>query len=377
MNVAAAVLLLLHGFAHLVGFVGTWRLSSTVPYKSTVLEGRWDLGDSGARVYGLLWLVTALVFAVAAVGGFTRASWWGALTLAVALFSSVLCILSWPEAKIGLFVNVALIAVAAVGLLSRGKDLESVYQAEVRAELANHPAGSPPLITEQDIAGLPSPVQRYFRANGYVGKPHTLNMRLSWRGMKLKRSHDADWMDLSCQQFNSVASPMRIALMKGRIAGFIPFEGRDKYQEGHGSMLIKAAKVLTVGESTGSPMDTSGLVTVLSEALLAPSYALQGYMKWQPVDDRTARAELTHNGLTVSGTFHFNERDELIRFDSSDRWQDGKPPKQLPWSAQIDSYRELNGIRFPTHVSATWHEPGGDLTYVEGTLESVEFNVKD
>lgn len=377
MNVAAAVLLLVHGFAHLVGFVGPWRLSSTVPFKSTVLNGRWDLGEGGAKVYGLLWLVTALVFAVAAVGAFTRASWWGALTLAVALVSSVLCILSWPETKIGLFVNLALIAVAAVGGLSRGKDLESLYQAEVRAELANHPAGSPGLITEQDIAGLPPPVQRYFRAVGYVGKAHTMNMRLSWKQMRLKRSHDADWMDLSCQQFNSVASPMRIALMKGHIAGFIPFEGRDKYQEGHGSMRIQAAKVFTVGNSTGTTMDTSGLVTVLSEGLMAPSYALQGYMKWQPVDDRTARAELTHNGLTVSGTFHFNEKDELIRFDSDDRWQDGTPPRRLPWSATFEDARDMKGIRFPTHISATWHEPGGDLTYVEATLESVEFNVKD
>lgn len=266
---------------------------------------------------------------------------------------------------------------AGVWLFSRGRSLQSLYQAEVRAELANHPAGSPPLLTEQDIAGLPPPVQRYFRANGYVGKPHTQNMRLRWKEMRLKRSQDADWMDLTCQQFNSVASPMRIALMKGRIAGFIPFEGRDKYQEGHGSMLIQAAKVFTVGDSTGTTMDTSGLVTVLSEGLMAPSYALQGYMKWQPVDDRTARAELTHNGLTVRGTFHFNEKDELIRFDTDDRWQDGTPPRRLPWSATLGDYRDMKGLRYPTHISATWHEPGGDLTYVEGSLETVEFNVKD
>ena len=123
-------------------------------------------------------------------------------------------------------------------------------------------------------------------------------------------------------------------------------------------------------------MDVSGLVTVLSESLLAPSYALQGYMKWQPVDDRSARAELTSHGITVSGTFHFNEADELIRFDSKDRWQDGTPQKQLPWSAQLEGYRVSQGLRYPTRVSATWHEPGGDFTYVHGTIESIEFNVK-
>jgi hypothetical protein len=80
--------------------------------------------------------------------------------------------------------------------------------------------------------------------------------------MQLKRSQDADWMELSCQQFNSVAEPMRIALMKGRMAGVIPFEGRDKYQDGHGNMRIKVMKLLTLGESKGSYMDESALVTV-------------------------------------------------------------------------------------------------------------------
>ena len=376
MKIAAGVLLLLHGIAHLVGFIGTWRLSSTVPYKTTVLNGRFDLGDTGARVFGILWLLTALAFAATAVGAFTRASWWVPLTPAVAFFSGMLCVLAWPEAKVGLIVNVALVLLS-LGVALHGKSLESIYQAEVAAELAKHSASSPGMVTENDIARLPPPVQRYFRASGFVGKPQTVNVRVIWSELQLKRSHDAGWMKLSCQQLNSVPEPMRIAFMQGRIAGVIPFEGRDKYQDGHGNMLIKVMKVLTLGESKGTYMDESALVTVLSEALLAPSSALQNYMKWQPVDDRSASAQLTYNGITVSGIFHFNEADELVRFDTNDRWQDGSPPKKIPWSANLEGYRLARGIRYATRVSATWHEPGGDFTYVKGTIDSLEFNVKN
>jgi len=35
------------------------------------------------------------------------------------------------------------------------------------------------------------------------------------------------------------------------------------------------------------------------------------------------------------------------------------------------------GIRYATRVSAAWHEPTGDYTYVKGTIDSVEFNVKN
>ncbi len=259
---------------------------------------------------------------------------------------------------------------------SRGRSLGRIYQAEVAAELSKHPASSPGVVTENDITRLPPPVQRYFRASGFIGKPHTVNVRISWNEMQLKRSHDAGWMKLSCLQFNSVPEPVRIALMQGRLAGMIPFEGRDKFQDGHGSMLIKLMKIFTLGESKGTHMDESALVTVLAEALLAPSYALQGYMSWQPVDDRSARAQLTYNGVTVSGVFHFNDADEMVRFDTHDRWQDGAPPKKIPWSAYTEGYRVAQGIRFATRVSATWHEPGGDFTYVKGTIDSLEFNVK-
>lgn len=272
---------------------------------------------------------------------------------------------------------VALLALWLLRVAARGKRLESIYQAEVAAELEKHSASSPAMITENDIARLPAPVQRYFRASGFVGKPQAVNVRIIWNELQLKRSHEAGWMKLSCQQLNSVPEPMRIAFMQGRLAGVIPFEGRDKYQDGHGNMLIKLMKVITLGESKGTYMDESALVTVLSEALMAPSPALQSYMNWQSVDDRSASAQLTYNGITVSGTFHFNEADELVRFDTNDRWQDGSPPKKIPWSANIEGYRVAGGIRYATRVSATWHEPGEDFTYVTGTIDSLKFNVKN
>ncbi|QRK04821.1 hypothetical protein JQX13_31960 [Archangium violaceum] len=95
------------------------------------------------------------------------------------------------------------------------------------------------------------------------------------------------------------------------------------------------------------------------------------------MDERSARAELTYKGITVGGTFHFNDADEMVRFDTNDRWQDGEPPRKIPWSAHLEDYRVAGGIRYATRVSATWHEPAGDLTYVTGTIESLEFNVKD
>jgi len=113
-NIAAALVLLAHGFAHTVGFVGPWRLSAKVPYNSTVLNGRIDLGSIGARVMGVLWLLLALDFALLAWGAIARTDWWQTGALVTAVASLVLCLVDWPDTRIGALVNVVIIAVLLI-----------------------------------------------------------------------------------------------------------------------------------------------------------------------------------------------------------------------------------------------------------------------
>ena len=105
-----AVLLVAHGIAHLVGFVMPWGLMSSldVNYRTTVLNGTVDLGETGARVFGILWLALAIAFVVigAAVFAGSRDGVW---IVRFAALSLLFCVLAWPEARIGAIVNVAII----------------------------------------------------------------------------------------------------------------------------------------------------------------------------------------------------------------------------------------------------------------------------
>jgi len=80
MYILFAVFLLLHGFAHLVGFVGPWGLSSSVQLQSTLLAGRISIGMMELRAIGIFWLGGALAFTAAAVGIMRHAPWWPAFT---------------------------------------------------------------------------------------------------------------------------------------------------------------------------------------------------------------------------------------------------------------------------------------------------------
>jgi hypothetical protein len=111
MRLALSALLIAHGVAHLVGFVVPWRLMATsdVPYRTTILAGAIEVGDVGVRALGVVWLAAALAFVVlggALLAGFGVRSW----MFAVLGLSLALCAAGWPDARIGVIVNVVVLA---------------------------------------------------------------------------------------------------------------------------------------------------------------------------------------------------------------------------------------------------------------------------
>ncbi|MGE5926622.1 MAG: ABC transporter permease [Gemmatimonadota bacterium] len=112
MRIALAVFLALHGFAHFVGFAGSFGLAESIPYKTTILGGTVDLGDMGIRAFGALWLLAGGAFLVASAAAMTNQEWWLKALLAAATFSLVLSLMALPEARIGVLLDVLILATA-------------------------------------------------------------------------------------------------------------------------------------------------------------------------------------------------------------------------------------------------------------------------
>lgn len=256
--------------------------------------------------------------------------------------------------------------------------MKLLYLLEVEKELTKYPSAKREKMTEQEIASFPKPVQKYFYHCGYVGKEKKINAKIEWQEAYIKMSPDKNWMKLDCFQFNSVPDPSRIVYMKSKVLGLFPFEGRDKYQDGHGNMRIELLKLIPVADAKGKEMDASALVTLLAEILLIPGYAFQDYIEWTEIDSSTAKAILRYNETEVEGLFSFNELGELVRFETNDRYysEKGKNYKKVKWSIILSDYVEKNGMRFPTHAKAIWHLEKGDFEYFKGTILNIKYNIQ-
>lgn len=123
LTIAAAILLVVHGLIHLMGVAAYMRLTEVkgVPYKTTLLGGRWDLGERGIAIFGALWLVPATGFVFAAVALLARWQWWQPVLAFTALFSLVLTGLDWSVAFAGAIVNIAIVAAVSSWPLLAGR----------------------------------------------------------------------------------------------------------------------------------------------------------------------------------------------------------------------------------------------------------------
>ena len=107
----AALFVALHGLVHLIGTAAYMRLGRLegLPYKTTLLGGRWDVGEGGMSVFGALYAVAAAAFVAAALAWQLRWDSWQALLLGAALFSLVITALDWQKAYVGVLVNVVIL----------------------------------------------------------------------------------------------------------------------------------------------------------------------------------------------------------------------------------------------------------------------------
>lgn len=112
-----SIIFVVHGFSHLVGFVVPWGLGEVkdAPYRTTLLGDAIDIGEGGIRVFGVLWLIAALAFVVAGFACLTSQTWWIPFATWTAALSLVLSVLGWPEARVGIVVDVLILVLLILG----------------------------------------------------------------------------------------------------------------------------------------------------------------------------------------------------------------------------------------------------------------------
>jgi hypothetical protein len=233
---------------------------------------------------------------------------------------------------------------------------------------------NPKIVTEEILSNLPEPVQRYMHYSGVVGHPWIQSVRLTQVG-KFRQGADRPWMDFSAVEFYTTDPPGFRWEAKFKMFGIPLLRAEDKYEHGHGSMFGKLVGLKTIFDVSGEMMDQASMMRYLNEVFWFPTAYLGDNMRWDEIDDKSARVNFSDGGREIEATLYFDKEGRLENFIAK-RYREIDGEFSLDtWSTPITAYGEHKGLKLPVRGSAVWHISEGDFSYIDLEIKKVEYNL--
>ena len=245
--------------------------------------------------------------------------------------------------------------------------------AQLEAARVSH---SPSRFDAREVDGLPAPVQRYFQKALTDGQAIITAVSTRHAGTFNMSATAEQWKPFTSQQRVITRRPgfdwdARVMMFPG-----VPVHVHDAYIAGSGLLHGALLGLVTVVDMADTPEMARGeLLRFFAEAAWYPTALLpsQG-VRWEAVDETSARATLTDGTLAVTLLFRFNA-DGLIatvRAEARDRVVDGKT-LSAPWIGRFWNYAERGGMRVPLDGEVAWMVPEGEKAYWRGTTTSLNY----
>ena len=230
----------------------------------------------------------------------------------------------------------------------------------------------------RELAGLPAPVQRYFRAVLEDGQPIItgVNVRHAGSFNVMALGSRQLWLPFTSEQRVRTRRPgfvwnARIAFVPG-VCVFV----HDAYAAGVGTLhpAVMGLFSLTDQHGTGE-IARSELMRYMMEAAWYPTALLpsQG-VTWVPIDDVSAEATMVDGDIrmTMRYTFDASGFIEAVRVEARGAMV-GNRVVMMPWEGRLSNYQERAGMRVPLTGEAAWVPRGAHKPYWRGTIVSTDY----
>lgn len=270
-------------------------------------------------------------------------------------------------AIIGVLILVSLGIAAIYGNYSWQSDTD-----RLRAKLTSGQRTIKPKIYDQkELEGLPAPVQRFFRTVIKDGQAIVSAVKVSQQGLFNLNEMEDKWSPFTATQLVITQRPgfdwdARIQMTPG-LNAFV----HDTYLLGFGSLHASLLGLFTLAKMHGAPENNQGeLLRFFAEATWYPTALLpsQG-VRWDAIDDTSARGTLTDGATTVSLVFQFNAQGAIDTIRAEARYRDKLTA--MPWCGRFWEYSVRNGMLIPLESEVGWEYPEGTRLYFKGRTTEI------
>lgn len=361
MKIIFLFLVFVHGLIHLAGFIRGWGLKEwkewTLPVSSTM---------------GLAWLATCIVFCIYGILYMTNVRFAWIVGLLAVVLSQILVVMYWKEAWFGTLPNIIILLVV---LMAWGFDK---FQQQIRQEtcqlIQQNTESQDTIFAEKDMDSLPEPVKKWLRQSGAIGKPFIYLGKVTQKAEMKMSPGQKNWMTAFAVQYTITTMPSFIWSVDVKMNFALSFQGRDKYDNGKGEMLIRLNSLVPVVNERGEKMDEGTMQRYLGEMVWFPTLALSPYISWQEIDKHSAKATMVYKGTSASGIFHFNEHGDVLRYSAWRFKGNEQDSKRHEWVMEITDYQTFDSIRVPSEMTSTWKLEERDWTWLKLKITDIRYN---
>ncbi|GCL64685.1 DUF6920 family protein [Pseudaquabacterium pictum] len=276
----------------------------------------------------------------------------------------------------------AVLLAGAVGLTVLGSVRWAAATQSLRASLeagrapaSAAPAAVPTRYDVQEIAGLPAPVQRYFRAALTPGQAIVSAATIQMAGTFNLSATGEQWKPFtSIQRVTTRRAGFlwdaRITILPGLTVCVV-----DSYIMGRGLLRARLQGLFTLADLQGGGEIARGeFMRFFAESPWYPTALLpsQG-VRWEAVDERSAKATLVDGPIALTLLFRFDETGLIASFRAEARGgMVGKRLVQAPWEGRFSNYQTRQGMRVPLAGEVAWMRPQGRQVYFKGAITQLQ-----
>ena len=347
----------IHGLIHLMGFVAYWPLAeiAELPYKTTLLGTRWQVGEMGMRLFSVLWLAAALGLIIASVGAVTGQAWWLPLMGVSVLLSLLVCVLDWSNAFRGALVDLVILVplLLVLGLRIQPQPF-AAYPEPTRLETA---VTIPP--------SLPAPVTRYYQATMPEEVPLIETAVVTARGHL---------------RFMGITFPQRLRFIHDAGQGYRHYieatlfgkpllKVNERYLDGQARMK------LPVGVIENEPkVNSAANLGLWGESIWLPTiFITDPRVRWQAINENTALLIVPFETGEDTFTVFFDPETGLLTRMEALRYKDAADTEKTLWLLDVLAWDTYHNLLLPSGSSVTWADEGIPWLVIE--LDEVVYNV--
>jgi hypothetical protein len=229
---------------------------------------------------------------------------------------------------------------------------------------------------QAELATLPAPVQRYFRAVLTDGQPIVTAVTLTQSGtFNLGKTAD-QWKPFTATQHFTTAWPGFVWDASITMFPGMPVRVVDAFIAGEGLLRPTILGLFDMGTTQGTDEIARGeLLRHFAESVWFPTALLprQGVV-WAAVDDTSAMATMTDGPIIVTMLFLFDAEGLVgtISVEGRATTVDGATVL-MPWQCRMSNYQTHDGMRVPLTGEVLYITPQGEKPYFKGTIETIEY----